>query len=384
VSVVAAEKSLTQPRDALVALRFIFLVNGIGAASCAPLIPILKTNLALSEADLGLTLLFAGIGTLIGMPVVTLLMVRLGCRVTVALGTAGLVLVLPAMMIAPSQAVLSGLLLWFGIALATQGMAGNTFAADIEKALARPLMSSFHAFYSLGGLVGALAVSGLLKLGFSAFSCILFVVVFVGVSALVTLPRLPPEPEGGRTAGRVFAMPRGRAWILGFFCFVSFLGEGSITDWGAVFLRFDRGFDASSAGLGYAGFAVAMSLSRLLGDLLIHRFGRVRVLAFGGSLAALGLTFIVAVPWGTVGLFGFLMVGFGAGNTVPILFSVASRLPTLSPVIAIPAISTFGCIGFLIGPATIGLIAHVTSLPLALFCVALLFATVAAGARVAR
>lgn len=384
MSAITAERPSTGLRTPLTALRFLFLVNGIGAASWAPLVPSVKSGLALSEADLGFTLLFGGIGTLIGLPLVTIAMVRLGCCRTVAIGTAMLVVVLPCMLLAPAQSLLAVTLLGFGMALATQGMSGNTYAADLEKALKRPLMSSFHAFYSLGGLAGALGVSGMLKLGLPPAACMAVVAVFVALSGLLTIPRLPPEPVEGRHAGRVFAMPQGAAWLIGFFCFVSFLGEGSIADWSAVFLHSARRFDIGDAGLGYAGFAVAMTVSRLSGDGLIHRLGRVRLLAVGGALAALGLAMAATLPFGTAGVIGFAMVGLGAGNVVPILFSAASRLPNLSPVIAIPAVSTFGCIGFLVGPASIGLIAHHTSLPVALFCVAVLFATVTVGARVAR
>lgn len=377
-----APRAVGYDRLTLLAVRAVFLVNGIAAASWAPLVPSAKLGLGLSEADLGLTLLFGGIGTLIGMPAVTVSMVRLGCKATTLIGSVLLALVLPAMIAAPNQAALAAALLVFGLSLAVQGMAANTFASDLERAMGRPLMSSFHAFYSLGGLIGALAVGAMLRLGLPPIGCVLVVSGTLVVCSASLIPRLPRESGASRpAAGRVFALPRGAAWLLGFFCFVSFLGEGSVTDWSAVFLRFSRGFAEADGGWGYAGFAVAMTMSRMTGDLVIRRFGRAPVLGGGGALAALGLTLGAAIPVGWVGVLGFALVGLGAGNIVPILFSAAARLPNLSPMIAIPAVSTFGCVGFLVGPAMIGVIAEHTGVPGALFCVALLFSTVAMGAR---
>ena len=365
----------------LAAVRAVFLVNGIAAASWAPLVPVAKTALGLSDADLGVTLLFGGIGTLIGMPTVTLAMVRMGCKATTVVGSLMLAAVLPAMMLAPNQAALSVALLFFGLSLAVQGMAANTFASNLERATGRPLMSSFHAFYSLGGLAGALSVGGLLKIGMSPVGCMLGVSGVLLAGSALLIPRLPPESRATRrTGGKVFAMPKGAAWLIGFFCFVSFLGEGSVTDWSAVFLRFHRGFAEADGGLGYAGFAVAMTISRLTGGHAIRRFGHTSVLG-GGALAAAGFTLAAAIPVGWVGVTGFALVGLGAGNIVPILFSAAARLPNLSPMIAIPAVSTFGCVGFLVGPSMIGLIAEHTGVPGALFCVAVLFSLVALGAR---
>jgi len=366
-------------RHTLLAVRAVFLINGIAAASWAPLVPIAKTALGLSDADLGMTLLFGGVGTLIGMPTVTLAMVRIGCKATTVVGSAMLAAVLPAMMLAPNQALLAVALLFFGLSLAVQGMAANTFASDLERTTGRPLMSSFHAFYSLGGLAGALAVGGLLKIGVSPVGCMLAVSGVLLVGSALLIPRLPTESRA--PGGKVFAIPKGAAWLIGFFCFVSFLGEGSVTDWSAVFLRFHRGFAEADGGLGYAGFAVAMTLSRLTGGLAIRRFGRTAVLGGGGALAATGFALATTVPVGWVGVTGFALVGLGAGNIVPILFSAAARLPNLSPMIAIPAVSTFGCVGFLVGPSMIGLIAEHLGVPGALFCVALLFALVALGSR---
>ena len=383
-AVVAADREATGLRDPLLAIRMLFLVNGIAAASWAPLVPAAKAGLGLSDGALGSTLLFGGIGTLIGMPLVSAGMVKFGCRPVVAVGSCLLVAVLPCLLAAPSQAFLALALLMFGLSLAMQGIAGNAFAVDIEKAQGRPLMSSFHAFYSLGGLAGAFFVSRLLKFGVSPVGCMLTVGVVLAAAAATFTRWLPAESKEPRSAGPVFAMPKGAAWLIGFFCFISFLGEGSVGDWSANFLHDARGFDLGDAASGYIAFAVAMTVCRLTGDAIIRRFGRVRVLAVGAALSAFGIALAVTVPLGEAGVLGFAILGLGAGNTVPILFSAAGRLPNMPPTVSIPAVATLGCIGFLVGPASIGFIADVTGLPTALFGIAVLFALIAFGARAAR
>lgn len=383
MSAVAADREAAGLRDPLLAIRMLFLVNGIAAASWAPLVPAAKAGLGLSDGALGVTLLFGGIGSLIGMPLVSSGMVRFGCRPVVVVGSCLLVAVLPCLLAAPSQAFLALALLTFGIALAIQGIAGNAYAVDLEKARQRPLMSSFHAFYSLGGLAGAFVVSRLLKLGVSPLGCMLAVSALLAMAAATFTRRLPPESKEPRTSGPVFAMPKGAAWLIGFFCFISFLGEGSVNDWSANFLHEARGFDLGDAASGYIAFAVSMTICRLTGDAIIHRFGRVRVLAGGALLSAFGIALAVTVPIGPVGVLGFAILGLGAGNTVPILFSAAGRLPNLPPTVSIPAVATLGCIGLLVGPASVGFIADLTGLPTALFGIAVLFALIALGARAA-
>jgi MFS family permease len=153
---------------------------------------------------------------------------------------------------------------------------------------------------------------------------------------------------------------------MGLMCFIVFLSEGAMLDWSAVFLTENRGVDVALAGLGYAAFSVAMAIMRLLGDNIVSRLNSKTVVVYGSLLAAAGLFLVVLTPWLLTSLLGFILLGIGAANIVPVFFSEGGRLKNVSSTVAIPAISTLGYAGQLAGPATLGFIAHQSSLPVAL------------------
>jgi len=179
-------------------------------------------------------------------------------------------------------------------------------------------------------------------------------------------------------------MPRGIVLVLGLLCFISFLAEGSMLDWSAVFLRDVRGFSAASAGIGYAAFSVAMALGRLTGDWIVARFGPVLTVRLGACTAAAGFLLASMLAWPPAALIGFVLVGLGAANIVPVMFGAAGRLPGTSPGMAIATVTTLGYAGLLSGPALIGFLAQISSLAVALAAVAGLLLLTAASARLVR
>jgi predicted MFS family arabinose efflux permease len=181
-----------------------------------------------------------------------------------------------------------------------------------------------------------------------------------------------------------FRLPGGAVFLLGFLCMVVFLAEGAMLDWSAVFLHFSRGFDPSVAGLGYAAFSVAMAVGRLLGDRITAALGPVSIVRFGSLIAAAGFFLATALPWGPVALLGFALVGIGASNIVPVLFSAAGRQTRTSPGIAIATVTSLGYAGMLAGPAVIGFVANASTLSIALGGVAGLLIVVSLCASIAR
>jgi MFS family permease len=162
---------------------------------------------------------------------------------------------------------------------------------------------------------------------------------------------------------------------------MSFLAEGAVLDWSAVFLRDVRHVDVSVAGFGYAAFSVAMAVCRFTGDRVTRRLGATRVLQIGGALAAVGFLVVATIPWPAAALLGFVVIGLGASNIVPVLFSATGRVPGVPPGIALATVTTIGYVGLLLGPAVVGFVAQATSLSAAFALVACLFAIVALSAR---
>lgn len=369
------------------ATRLIFLVSGIGMAAWAPMVPYAKARLGLDDASLGLLLLAFGGGSMVAMPLVGWLTHCCGSRRVIGVGGLLLCLALPLLTIAPGAVALAAVLLYFGAALGAVDVAMNAHAVGVERCAGRPMMSGFHGLFSVGGLCGALGMSVLLAWGLPLLVAAVIVALLLAVVVLTQWPSLIDEiDETNNGADRVpaFAMPRGIVLVLGLLCFISFLAEGAMLDWSAVFLRELRGFDAATAGIGYAGFSVAMALVRLTGDRIVARLGPVLTVRLGACVAAAGFLLASLVAWPPAALIGFALIGLGAANIVPVMFGAAGRLPGASPGISLATVTMLGYAGLLSGPALIGFIAQASNLPVAFAAVAGLLLLTAAAARLVR
>jgi len=166
-------------------------------------------------------------------------------------------------------------------------------------------------------------------------------------------------------------------------CFIMFLAEGAMLDWSALFLSSQRGVSATQAGLGFAIFSVAMAIGRLTGDKIVAALGRLPVMTGGSLCAACGLLLAISLDNAYLSMLGFMLVGLGASNVVPLLFSAAGSQKSMSASMAIAAMTTIGYAGILAGPALIGFVAQWTSLSIALGCIAALLLLVSVSARAA-
>ncbi|QRR01172.1 MFS transporter [Dyadobacter sandarakinus] len=363
------------------AVLLIFLVCGIGLSSWAPMVPFAKIALGLSEADLGVVLLALGAGAIFTMPLTGILINKYGSRRVALCAALVIAALLPLLLMASSAYQLALALFVFGSGIGSIDVAMNAQAVLVQDKYGSHIMSSFHGMFSLGGLLGSIGLGFLIRAGLSA------TVAAVSISAaliLITLTQykhLLPRHEEAKTDSHGLSLPQGPTLWLGIMCFIVFLAEGSMLDWSAVFLQFSRGFDPSLSGLGYASFSVAMAAMRLTGDKIIHQLGAPKVVLYGMLVAGTGLLLAVTVPIPAAALAGFVMVGLGAANVVPVFFTAAGRIPNIPPAAALAAVTTLGYAGQLAGPAMIGFIADVTSLSMALGLVALLLFLVAFGYR---
>ncbi|WP_106477635.1 MFS transporter [Phytohalomonas tamaricis] len=366
------------------AVRWVFLGSGVATACWAPMVPYAKTRLALGDATLGLILLALGGGGMVLMPLSGMLVRRWGSRPVMMLSGATLCITLPTLALAPSAMTLALALFAFGALIGMLDVSMNAQAVAVEARSPKPVMSSFHGFFSLGGLLGAGLMSALLWVDVPLWLCALMVGCGVTLLVLGQWRRLLPSAADKGRGDAHFALPRGVVIILGILCFIAFLAEGAILDWSAVFLRFSRDVSVSLAGLGFALFSLTMTVGRLSGDWLTSQLGPVRLLRWGALLAAAGYVLALATPWAALSLIGFMLVGLGLANLVPILFSAAGRLPDMAPSMAIAAVSTLGYAGLLAGPAGIGGVAELTSLATALALIAVALVIVALSAAVVR
>jgi predicted MFS family arabinose efflux permease len=364
------------------ATRIVFFITGLGMAAWAPLVPFAKTRVGINEGVLGLLLLCLGVGSMVTMPLAGALAARVGCRAVVVGATLLVCLTLPLLASVSSLPLLVVTLLAFGAGLGAQDVAMNIQAIIVERASLRPMMSGFHGLFSLGGIVGAAGVTALLGAGASPLGATLVVIGGTVVALGVAAPHV--LVQGGRREGPSFAWPRGIVLFIGVLCFIGFLSEGAVLDWSAVFLTSVRGMAPAYAGLGYAAFALTMTVGRLVGDRIVRRVGGSNVIKYGGMCVAAGFT-LTTLPLGwPVALVGYALVGVGSCNIVPVLFTAAGRQTVMAEAVAVPAIMTLGYAGILAGPAAIGLVAQAAGLSAAFLILAVLLLGVAASGRLLR
>jgi MFS family permease len=360
--------------------RIAFFIAGLGIAAWAPLVPYAKARAGLDEGTLGLLLLCLGVGSILAMPMAGLLASRFGCRRVAAGGTLLICAALPLLATVSSVPALIATLFMFGAGLGTVDSTVNLQAVIVERASGKNMMSGFHGMFSLGGIVGAAGVSGLLGLGISPLGAMLVVIAVLLLALLKAAPHL--LPYGSESIGPAFAVPHGIVLFIGGMCFIVFLAEGAALDWSAVFLTQERGIDTAYAGLGYAAFALTMTAGRLTGDRIVRRLGSTRVMVFGGLTAAAGLALATFAPAWETALVGYALLGAGCSNIVPVLYTAVGKQTVMPEHIAVPAITTLGYAGILAGPALIGFIAHGSSLSFAFGLMALLLVAVAIGGKV--
>jgi len=369
-------------RQAQISTRIAFFIAGFAMAAWAPLVPLAKARAQLSEGSLGLLLLGLGAGSILAMPLAGYLCARWGCRRVIVGASALICLMLPLLASASTLPLLIAAVLLFGAGMGAIDCAMNIQAVLVEKASGRPMMSGFHGLFSVGGILGAGGMTALLALGLTPTLAALCVVAVTLAAVIKAAPNL--LPYGNESDGPLFAVPRGIVLFLGALCFIVFLTEGAMLDWSAVFLVSERGMEPAYAGLGYAAFATTMTIGRLTGDAIVARVGGACVTLFGGLCAAAGLALSLAVPAWPAALLGYALIGAGCSNIVPVLFTAVGRQTTMPQSAAIPAMTSLGYAGILVGPAFIGFVAHGSSLSIALGVLIVLLLFVAASGRYLR
>ncbi|CAI8936511.1 MFS transporter [Pseudomonas sp. IT-P176] len=360
--------------------RIAFFIAGFGIAAWAPLVPYAKARAGLDEGTLGLLLLSLGVGSILAMPLAGVLATRFGCRRVLTGGTLLICLALPLLATVSTVPLLIAALFLFGAGLGTVDSTTNLQAVIVERASGKTMMSGFHGMFSLGGIVGAAGVSALLGLGISPLGAMAVVILMLLAALFKAAPHL--LTYGSESTGPAFAVPHGIVLFIGGMCFIVFLAEGAALDWSAVFLAQERGIDTAYAGLGYAAFALTMTIGRLTGDRIVRRLGATRVIVFGGLTAAAGLFLATFAPSWEAALVGYALLGVGCSNIVPVLYTAVGKQTVMPESIAVPAITTLGYAGILAGPAVIGFVAHASSLSFAFGLMALLLVAVAIGGKV--
>jgi len=378
-------------------VALIFFVNGAAFASWVSRIPALRASLGLSDGALGSVLFAMSCGVLLSFPLAGKGAQLLGARQLALLAGVALLVMLPMPFLIGIVPSLVLVMLEVGAALGTMQVAMNVLAVDVQARVPRPVMSSLHGAWSLGGLAGAGAGSlaahaGLRPLWHLTAVATVLAGVLLAAWAMLRRAHLPARPAAapirpsmsfkrtGRRADRVLLG-------LGVICLCAFLTEGALADWSAVWLHDKAASSESRAALGYAVFAGAMTLMRLVGDRVLEAFGGVRVLRLLTALAAAALAAALVLARVDAAMIAFVLLGLGMATVVPTAFAAAGRRADalaggaageVSAARAVALLSGFGYTGLLLGPPLIGWLAQASDLTWALGLLVLLVAAIAA------
>ena len=336
------------------AVAVFFFGDGLLLGSWASRIPAEQAQTHLTNAELGLALFGSSLGALVAMPLAGRLCERIGSRQVTA---AALVLAGASLFGASSAGGLPALgaaLFSFGAGFGSVNVAANVQGIALERLYGRSILSSFHAAFSVGGLVGAGLGALAARLSMTPSAHLGALAVLLTIVGLVLGRRLLPPVAADIARTPILVRPPRALIVLGAAAFCTLLAEGSAADWSAPYLSQAVHAPAAIAGLGYAAFSLAMATSRTFGDRLYSRFGPMMLARAGGVVAASGLSAALVAGSEPVALAGFAAMGAGLGVVVPILFRAAAAAPGVSASLGVAAVSTIGWLGFLAGPPAIG------------------------------
>ena len=356
-------------RSVRVATAGLFVANGLGMSSWVSHIPLLKERLELNDQMLGFALLCAGMGALGTMWISGWLMSKFGSRKIAILSG----IFFPISLIGPGIATsfwsLAVSLLLLGACNGLMDIAMNSQAASYEGLVRKPVMSSFHAFWSLSCWCGSLCGSVFLAAPAWTWAH-LPLITLVGVSLTLFARRGLLRTEPGTSGAPVLSFPRGILAVFGLLCLLVMMTEGAVADWAGVHLRMSYHVSEYMTVFGYNAFALFMTIGRFAGDALARSFGRKTVIVGSAVVSGIcmGFAALAPTPWISIGAFG--LAGFGIANLVPLLFSLAAKRAGGEVEQATSSVFATGYLGFLIGPPLVGFISSRTTLPIAILSLA--------------
>lgn len=343
------------------AVSVLFLTNGFFMGSWAPKIPEFASRLSLNPGALGLVILVMGAGSLTLMPVSGSQIARFG---SATVTKAAALLFLPTLLLlslAPNIWTACVASFLFGGLTGAMDVSMNANAVETEKHMRRSIMSSCHAFWSLGTFFGTMIGGFLIEaLGTVGHS---LVVTVIGALLLAIawgwIYADTPHPSEARAKAGLPLSPL--PWLLGVMALFSMIPEGAVLDWGALYFRRELGASLAFSGFAFGAFSCTMAAMRFAGDLVRDRFGAVKTFRFCTVMAIIGLVTAGAAPNMFVAFVGFAICGIGISNMVPIAFSAAGNLPGFAQGVALSVTTFLGYSGMLFAPSAIGFAAEHTS-----------------------
>lgn len=362
-------------------IRVLFFILGAAMGVWGAQVPAVKQHHGLDEQMLSFALLAAAGGAVLCLLSAGALVARFGVRRCVLAGGLATLLALSMVLQVQQLGMLFALMVLLGAGSALFDVAINTDGNALEMGSPRKVMSGLHAMFSLGGMAGALLCAALHRAGVQP--AVQLAAAALGMTAVLwaSVGTLSHGRSDGAGSPAAIAWPRGVLLWMGVLTALCMVAEGSMYDWSALFIRQELNTDAATGALGFAAFSAAMAIGRLFGDRIRERFDAVALMRGSGVLATAGMALALTTQTPAVALLGFMLVGLGLANVVPVMFAAAARVPGVAPAHGVAAVSSVGYLGFMVGPPLIGALARWSSLTTALWAVALFAVLMGAAAR---
>lgn len=359
----------------------LFFVEGAALGGYVAHLADIQARLHLSNAALGQALLFSALGAVTSMPAMGAVIHRLGSRRCCLIFGVLVLLVIPWVVHMPTVPWLCGALYLLGATNGQFDVAMNAHSMAVQDRFSRPILSAIHGWFSLGGFAGGAGAALAARLGAAPETHLVLSSVVLGLVLAFSLGNLLPWDVDKDSESSSVALPSRRLLFLGVLVLFAFVSEGAMWDWSAVYLRRVLHSGPVIGSLGFGLASCGMAAGRFLGDGWTERLGYRRLLIASALAAGGGLLLAVNAGILTLAISGFVVMGVGLGNLVPILFRAAARQPGVSAGVGIAAVTTCGYTGFLGGPPILGYVADLRSLSFALGMIACLCLIIAATAR---
>lgn len=339
-----------------IALSAYFLLSGICFSSWASRIPTIKDNFNLNEDSLGNLLMVMPASAVIGIPLSGWLVSKFDSRIPLQVASFTFLLSLLSVGFAPSIWFIVASLVVFSISLRVINISINTQSISIQEKFEKKIVGTFHGIWSIGGILGVLFSTIMIKFKISIEWHLLMVAIFGILMVLFAFPHLLRDDKSKNGGGFKLGKPSKYISLLGFIVFFAAICEGGMYDWNGVY--FKEIVNEKVFTFGYLLFMISMTISRLTIDKMMEHFGMQKLYILGSVLIVLGVSMAIIFPYFWPALIGFCMVGFGVSGLYPMTYILAGRAKKYSVGIVISIVSTYSTIGMFLGPPIIGYLAH--------------------------
>lgn len=357
-----------------IAVKIAFFVNGFVFANWVSRLPRIQELYDADNGTIGLVLLSSSIGAVGAMPFTGWAIIKNGSRRITIYAALSYCAIVPIIPFLPNIIALIGLFFLMGISTGMLDVAMNAQAVMVEQFYKKPIMTSFHALFSIGMMLGAWCGSLFIDLDYDLGPHLIIVSSGSLIAVLWANRNLiqdKPDPFT-RHDGPLFRLPNQALISIGIITFCGMLAEGAMSDWSVNYMQNIAKASKILAPIGLSAFATAMTIGRIFGDRIRALLGDKKMIALGGLIAVIGLSWALVIPHPFVSIAGFFLVGLGLSSVVPIAYSIAGNTKDLPPGVGLAMVTTVGYSGFLFGPPIIGFIADASTLRVALGIVALL------------